>query len=163
MINKLLKWLESKGRMLVINRNDDEIYLVRYIILRTKWLSIYFHRFMASDSDIPHDHPWVSFSLMIQGIMKETILNVERNTITTKYVRAGDMNIRQAAHTHKLEVSKPRTFEEREQAPLTLFIAGPRVKSWGFVKDGVWTLWTKHLGLTIEDVYEKYGTTPENV
>jgi hypothetical protein len=43
----------------VIENCDHDPYLVRWYVLRTKWVSLFIHKFIRSDEDRAlHDHPW---------------------------------------------------------------------------------------------------------
>lgn len=56
MLEKLLNKLFQKKEIL---RCSHEVYLVRWYVLRTKWLGCFIHKFVRSDEDSAlHDHPW---------------------------------------------------------------------------------------------------------
>jgi len=48
-----------------IYRRPGELYLTRYVLFRTPWVSAYIHCFHVSDYPTPHDHPanFLSFPL----------------------------------------------------------------------------------------------------
>lgn len=164
LLNSFLDLLEQWGRLVLIkNRTADSLYLMRYVILRTKWISIYIHRFMDSDHEVPHDHPWACISLALRGTMREVIWDVEDQKESSRFVKPGSLIYRPIRHCHKLQVKGVLPYEKREDAPMTLFITGPRVKPWGFVEKDNWTLWTSYLGLNEKQIKEIYGTEANNV
>ncbi len=102
-------------------------YLLR-VYLKTRGVlpEVFLHRFYASDTDRdPHSHPFKkSYSLILSGSYQEARLNKDMKTKTYHLYEAGDINVIQADDYHQVEmVSSPIW---------TLFIAGKRIKSWGF-------------------------------
>ena len=69
----LCKWCEKTGRVAYITGGPagKTVYLVRYMPIHSKYLCLYIHRFMRSDADDPHDHPWNFFTYVISGGYKE--------------------------------------------------------------------------------------------
>ena len=71
--------MEYLGRRRVINdREDNEPYLERYYIFlkdrKTFPFNIFIHRFLKSDPDDLHDHPWEFRTI----ILKEVIGNTQK-------------------------------------------------------------------------------------
>ena len=67
-----LNMLERMGRKLVImDRINNEPYLERYYIFlkdRTRFpFNVFLHRFLKSDPDDVHDHPWPYATLILKG------------------------------------------------------------------------------------------------
>ena len=61
--NFILRWLERRDRKRVImDRVNDQPYLERYYVFlkdRTYFpFNVFLHRFLKSDPDDVHDHPW---------------------------------------------------------------------------------------------------------
>lgn len=73
MFGKFLKFLEARGRKrIVYDRVDNEPYLERYyLFLKDRGehfpFNVFLHRFLKSDSDDLHDHPWPFATLILKG------------------------------------------------------------------------------------------------
>lgn len=136
---QIIEYCEAHNKYWVItgrpNERDkkDVPYLVRYFVFRSKYFTIYIHRFLRSDSDGFHDHPWNFATLLLEGRYREhTFYGINK--------RSAEQNmfaIKKATDFHRVEIDGLYTFEEREQAPLTLFFHGPRKKDWGFLSNKV--------------------------
>lgn len=114
MILKFLIWLTRNQEPLLV----DKDYMQRWFIIpRNRFFNIYFHRFFGSDAPTPHDHPWISFGLILDGEYLE-------HTPEGDFKRSkGEWTVRMPSSLHWIEIDKP---------VYTLFITGPRVRRWGF-------------------------------
>ena len=114
MLLKLLLWLTKNKEPLLV----DVDYMERWFIIpRNRFFNIYFHRFFGSDAPTPHDHPWISLGVILDGEYLE-------HTPKGDFVRkTGNLTIRLPSSLHWIEIDKP---------VYTLFITGPRVRRWGF-------------------------------
>ena len=67
--NALVKWCEKNDRIFKITggSNGATVYLVRYIVFKSRFGCVYIHRFMRTDADDPHDHPWNFWTYIISG------------------------------------------------------------------------------------------------
>lgn len=116
-------------------------YLRRwYVIPRNPLLNIYVHEVLRSDDDRAlHDHPWVNCSIVLAGGYHEHCIaagGIHRRT----WRGAGSMVFRRPRSAHRLEVP------ERGRA-ITLFITGPRIRTWGFhCPDAGWRHWRDFTG-----------------
>lgn len=125
---KLIRWAIRRSPDFTVGPQGNP-YLDRWHILpRNRWCNLYLHRISRSDEPVHHDHEYVSCSLVLRGGYREHFLQGER------LCREGDLVCRKAATMHWLELY---------QWPLsrpcwTLFLTGPRVRSWGFLVQGVW-------------------------
>jgi hypothetical protein len=132
----LIKMFKLFGRYRVINdRNDKEPYLERYyIFLRERNafpFNVFIHKFLKSDPDDLHDHPWPYLSIPLWPGYWE-------HTLSGKFWR-GPLSIRYApAETfHRIELFGGYCW--------TLFIPFKRTREWGFrTKDG-WVQNEKYL------------------
>lgn len=119
-----------------IYRGPEELYLTRYVIFRTKLLSLYIHCFHVSDYKVPHDHPANFMSIPIKGpgyfehLMDGTILN--RKNFRPKF--------RTAEEFHHVQL-KPGG----EGKTWTFFIFGRRRRDWGFLTRDGWISHEKYL------------------
>jgi len=121
--SRIKKWLGQPDRII----GGD--YLHRwYIIPHNRVFNIYLHRFGRSDDDRAlHDHPWYSVSFLLQGELLEHYLNGCRHIPHFLPV------FRTAKFAHRLELVKGPVW--------TIFITGPRVRSWGFYCSNGWRHW----------------------
>ena len=128
--SKFLAWLERLGRKRVImDRYENEPYLTRYYLFLKdrKWFpfNVFLHNFHKGDLDDLHDHPWPYFTLILRGGYWE-------HTVSGKHWRS-------PGH---FRISTPRSLHRIELAPntdvWTLFIPGPKLREWGFIRDGKW-------------------------
>lgn len=96
-------------------------YMLRWFVLpRNRWFNIYLHNIVRSDDDrAEHDHPWISLSLMLRGVMGEYCNGRFRS------ISAGSLIYRGAAFKHRLVIPKSGSV-------VTVFVTGPKVREWGF-------------------------------
>ena len=71
-MNWFLRLLDRIGRKrIVMDRINNEPYLERYYVFLKdrKWFpfNIFVHRFLKSDPDDVHDHPWSYVTLILKG------------------------------------------------------------------------------------------------
>ena len=104
--------------------------------------NIYYHHFMGSDADTMHDHPWWSISFILKGGYDEHTPLKMHSTGTCigiediNYKGQGSITFRRALDAHWIEIDKPVH---------TLFITGPKVRSWGFLCDKGWVHWKDYV------------------
>jgi len=131
----LVSLMSFFGRYRIIREKvDNEAYLERfYIFLKDRQnfpFNIFLHRFIKSDSDDLHDHPWNFRTIILYGGYWEITENAS--------VWCGPMSYRYAeANTfHRIQL------DENIPYCWTLFIPGKTYKEWGFrTKDG----WKHHV------------------
>lgn len=114
---------------------DD--YLHRwYVIPRNRWFNVYLHEYHGSDDDRAlHDHPWPSLSWLLRGTLGE--ITDPSGDYPARVIHAGQWRFRRPTFAHRLFLIR------REPAPLTLFITGPKVRTWGFHCPQGWRPWRK--------------------
>tara|TARA_B110000208_G_C11730679_1_gene416289 strand:+ start:995 stop:1447 length:453 start_codon:yes stop_codon:yes gene_type:complete len=123
----LLDYLER--RRIVRDKVTQEPYLERYYLFlkeRTSFpFNIFIHKFLKSDPDDLHDHPWNYFTFILSGGYWE-------HTTTGKFWRRPFSCIyRKAKSLHRIELDREKPY------CWTLFIPCRRKRDWGFVtKDG---------------------------
>jgi hypothetical protein len=164
-----LCWVsEKRGRVYYINGGPTQttVYLVRFIPFKSKWCSLYIHRFMRSDADDPHDHPWNFLTYVISGgytevfydrmkpeIKDGAFINLWLKTINRRKV--GSIAHRNAHDIHQVVIDRPYELNELKQAPFTFCLIGPRFREWGFWKlednGGTFIDWRKYLGIRADD------------
>ena len=128
---RLLAWARRKLADVdrVIPRGDKQPYLERKFLFRSRFLTVYLHRFVAPDVGVdPHDHPWPFLSVVLSGAYSELVydhLNL-RAAPRNVHRRAGDVIYRPAEWTHRIvDITAPGD-------TITLVICGPRRYHWGF-------------------------------
>lgn len=172
-LNSLIRYLakrcEVSGRMYQITgeaSGKQAVYLVRYIVIKSRFFCFYIHRFMRSDSSDPHDHPWNFVTYIVEGGYDEHFYNVNKPdkegneykaywSMNVNTRKPGSFAFRRATDIHRVVI--PRSFEmaEIEQAPLTACLMFKRQRHWGF-----WPLsdngskfvdWRKYLDIRPQD------------
>jgi hypothetical protein len=142
-----LKLLEKLGRKrIVMDRVENEPYLERYyVFLRERErfpFNVFLHKFLKSDPDDVHDHPWPYATLVLKGGYWEWIPHFD--TVGRKI---GEYQVwRGPGH---FRVSKARSFHRIELDPditaWTLFMPGPKQREWGFLVRNQWIQWEEYL------------------
>lgn len=99
-------------------------YLERHYILSTPFFGAYIHRFWADDLDGLHDHPWDSFSLVLEGGYLERIAGETQPLIRME----GDTHYRTACEAHRITLLPG----DEPGSCWTLFIRFRRKRTWGF-------------------------------
>ena len=142
-MNFLFNLLERLDRKRVImERTDNTPYLTRYYLFLKdrKWFpfNVFLHNFHKGDLDDLHDHPWPYFTLILRGGYWE-------HTPKGKFWRRpGHFRFSSPKSLHRIEL-------EPGIEPWTLFVPGPKLREWGFIKDGAWIQHEQYLK-------EKYET-----
>jgi hypothetical protein len=131
---RLLAWAINKAMLtesdVAIGGREDPYMLRWYIIPRNRWFNIYLHQFHRSDDDRAlHDHPWWSLSLNLWGTMIEHQKDDKRRLVET-----GDIIFRSATFAHRLELPN-------RIPAMTIFMTGPRIRTWGFHCPNGWRDW----------------------
>lgn len=144
---KILNLLEKHGRKrIVMDRVSQEPYLERYyIFLKDRsWFpfNIFIHKFLKSDPDDVHDHPWPYATLILKGGYYEYIPNFDSQGIKiseTRYWRGpGHARICSADSYHRIELAD-------NIECWTMFMPGPQRKEWGFLVNNKWIKYDKYL------------------
>ena len=143
----LLKLLEKIGRKrIVMDRVNNEPYLERYYLFlkdRDKFpFNIFLHKFLKSDPDDVHDHPWPYATLILKGGYYEWIPQFDSKgkkigEICT-WRSAGSFRTCSATSYHRIEL-------DPDVECWTLFMPGPKQREWGFLSKGKWIQWQEYL------------------
>jgi hypothetical protein len=140
MIKAFLNWLDSIGRKRVImDRADNEPYFERYYVFlkdRTRFpFNVFIHKFLKSDPDDVHDHPWPYATLILKGGYYEWVPQFDANGNMSCEVRKW----RGAGH---FRICKPTSYHRIELKPgvtaWTMFMPGPKKREWGFLVKNKW-------------------------
>lgn len=170
-----MKWCERKGRVLKITgaQGPDDIYLIRYYVLQSKWCNVFIHQFLRSDKDDLHDHPWDFATYLVRGSYKEQRWDEENKTVKviqrSNYLYDDYMHkvqlkqntfvFRKATDQHRVVVKEDLKEVDKHKAPLTLFISGATKREWGFWKEDFYgglkmrtfVPWRTYLGLSADE------------
>lgn len=144
MLLKLLERLDRKR--IVMDRVNNEPYLERYYLFlkdRKRFpFNVFLHKFLKSDPDDVHDHPWPYFTLILRGGYWEWIPQ-----FNSKGEKVGELSVwRSPGH---FRFCKASSYHRIELDPTvtcwTLFCPGPQQKDWGFLSKGRWVQWEQYL------------------
>ncbi len=142
-----LKLLERLGRKrIVYDRVDNEPYLERYYLLfkdRERFpFNVFLHKFLKSDPDDVHDHPWPYATLILRGGYWEWRPQFnsrgEKTGEIARWCGAGSFRTASAETYHRIELDPDVTC-------WTLFMPGPKQRDWGFLVRNVWVQWEQYL------------------
>ena len=136
----LLKLLEQWGRKrIVMDRINNEPYLERYYLFlkdRNRFpFNVFLHKFLKSDPDDVHDHPWPYFTVILRGGYYEWIPVFD--TIGRKVGEVatwrgpGHFRYSSATSYHRIEL-------DPKIECWTLFMPGTQQRDWGFLSKGKW-------------------------
>jgi hypothetical protein len=143
----LLKLLDRLGRKrIVMDRVQNEPYLERYyLFLRERKqfpFNVFLHKFLKSDPDDVHDHPWPYATLILKGGYWEWIPHYDtlgRKTGEYQVWRGpGHFRISKANSFHRIELDPDIT-------AWTLFMPGRKCRDWGFMVKNKWVQWEQYL------------------
>ena len=143
----LLKLLDRLGRKrIVMDRVENEPYLERYyLFLREREqfpFNVFLHKFLKSDPDDVHDHPWPYATLILKGGYWEWIPHFDTVGRKTGEYQAwrgpGHFRISKANSFHRIELDPNIT-------AWTLFMPGPKQRDWGFLVRNKWVQWEQYL------------------
>lgn len=136
-------------------QNIGPWYMLR-LRLFPYWLSdrtgfnIFLHLFLHSDLDVPHDHPWPSWSVILWGRLRE------RRQIRCIHTEAEFDNERIFEYETVLLPIWTKKFREAKyrhavildsKFAITVFIPLKKERSWYFYPDGKAVHWRTFLGL----------------
>lgn len=152
-----LKFLAKHDRKRVIlDRKSKDPYLERYYLFlkdrKTFPFNVFLHKFLRSDPDDLHDHPWPYVTLILRGGYWEWVPLFVENKIGGVKVKEiigekkvwrgpGHFRICNAESYHRIEV-------EPGVDCWTLFMPGPQKREWGFLTHKSWVSgtfgWVQH-------------------
>jgi hypothetical protein len=118
---------------------EDNPYLRRWwVIPRNKLFNIYLHQMLRDDDDRAlHDHPWVNCSIVLKGGYFEHMPADDADPAgptRQKWRGVGAVVFRRPKAAHRLSLWQGNP-------SWSLFITGPRIRSWGFWCPKGWRDW----------------------
>lgn len=161
MIRFLMWFCRVTGRVQRITGREpgSDTYMVRHVVFRTKWLSLYIHKFLRSDYDSYHDHPFSFISWIVRGTYVEHLLMADlipelwgkpvgkREVATVRNTSQNRFMARKAEHLHYITLARNYT-EDDSAAPITVCLIGRRRRPWGFLDaNDRWVYWKDFLGI----------------
>ena len=146
MFRRFLNWLEQHDRKRVIlDRQGESPYLERYYIFIKDRVhcpfNIFLHKFLRSDSDDLHDHPWPYMTIVLKGGYWEWIPKTAWNPITGYDIIIGEQRLwRGPGHFRLCKATSLHRIELNPDVSdcWTLFIPGKRKREWGFLTHRNW-------------------------
>lgn len=131
MVKWFLNFLEKHDRKkIILDRDSNEPYLVRYyLFLKDRKyfpFNVFLHKFLRSDPDDLHDHPWPFMTIILKGGYWE-------HTPKGRFWRGpGTVRFAGSRSLHRVELDPTVT------ETWTMFFPGPQIREWGFIKNGKW-------------------------
>jgi hypothetical protein len=115
--------------------NEGKIYLTRLHLFQTPWLSCMVHWIRLADPQPDlHDHPVTFVSLLVAGWYEEEVPASDGGFLLR---RVRWWNVKRATDRHRI-VKLGRTV-------VTLVLAGPVVRDWGFHTAEGWMPWREYV------------------
>jgi hypothetical protein len=144
LLTQLLTRLNRKR--IVLDRQSNEPYLERYYLFlkdrKNFPFNIFLHKFLKSDPDDLHDHPWSYATLILKGGYYEWIPTYDSQGRKLAEIAAwrgpGSFRISRANSFHRIELDPAVTC-------WTLFMPGPQQRDWGFMVRDTWVQWEKYI------------------
>ena len=136
----LLNTLEKFGRKrIVMDRQANEPYLERYyVFLKDRKyfpFNVFIHKFLKSDPDDVHDHPWPYATLILKGGYWEYTPYFNSEGVMTaemgRWRGPGHFRVCSASSYHRIELDPNVT-------AWTMFMPGPQTREWGFLVNNKW-------------------------
>lgn len=143
----LLDFLDRIGRKrIVMDRVNNEPYLERYYLFlkdRKRFpFNVFLHKFLKSDPDDVHDHPWPYATVILKGGYWEWIPQFnsagEKCNEIAKWRGPGHFRTCSANSYHRIEL-------DPEIETWTLFMPGPQQRDWGFLTRRGWVPHAEYL------------------
>ncbi len=133
LFRRMEKIFYSRPADFVIQNNPKEKdgYLYRWILFKNKYIGcIFLHYVNGDDEDRAlHDHPWVNMSIILKGNYLEYYPN------DCAFRREGSVIFRRPKTLHRLALAN------QNKPVWSLFITGPKVRTWGFQCPQGWIPW----------------------
>lgn len=140
---KMMKALaESRPADVNIGPEGDAYMQRWFVIPRNRVFNIYLHIFRHDDERVLHSHPWWSISLLLWGTVAEYWTPSANGAADVRQHRfamheMGAIAVRSASLFHRIELRSP--------AAMTLFITGPKIRTWFFACAKGLVRWDKYV------------------
>lgn len=132
--------MQRLGRhRIIMDRQSNEPLLERYYVFLKdrKWFpfNIFVHKFLKSDPDDVHDHPWPYATLILKGGYYEWIPQFDAQGKKFSEIAVwrgpGSFRVCGATSYHRIELDPCVEC-------WTLFMPGPQKREWGFLVKNKW-------------------------
>ena len=143
----LKKLFQRWGRYrIIMDRVDNQPYLERYyVFLRDReWFpfNIFVHKFLKSDTEDVHDHPWPFLTVILRGGYWEWTPQFDAQgrkvSEIARWYGPGSIRWASADQYHRVELDPDVTC-------WTLFMPGIKQRDWGFLVRNKWVQWEQYL------------------
>jgi hypothetical protein len=143
----LKKLFERWGRYrIIMDRVDNQPYLERYYVFLKdrEWFpfNIFVHKFLKSDTEDVHDHPWPFLTVILKGGYYEwrPQFDAQGRKIAevAKWCGPGSVRWASAHQYHRVEI-------DPDVECWTLFMPGIKQRDWGFLVKNKWIQWEQYL------------------
>ena len=133
----IIRGCESRG-------DSDKPYLIRWTIIECNAFKLCIHKFLRSDADVMHDHPWNFWTFIVRrGYIEETPSERYEDSCSStgelkhKRIKPFSFLWRPATHRHRVILmdNKPAW---------TIVLMGKYVRQWGFWTTKGWQIWNKY-------------------
>lgn len=145
----LMKWCIQKNRVLKITGTGgpEDVYLIRYYVVQSRFFNIFIHQFLRSDRDDLHDHPWSFATYLVRGAYTEKKWDTKSNSVTETLrmnwfpsylknrIKLNTLVFRRAEDQHMVLVDQDLKEKDKAKAPLTICVTGRTRREWGFWKE----------------------------
>jgi len=139
-----MKWLldlleRNDRKRIVMDRINNDPYLERYYLFlkdRKRFpFNVFLHKFLKSDPDDVHDHPWPYATIILKGGYWEWIPQFDdagaKICEIAKWRGPGHFRTSSATSYHRVEL-------DPSVECWTLFMPGPQTREWGFLTRRGW-------------------------
>lgn len=130
----------------IMDRADrSRLYLRRWRLIQTPWLSLYLHRIYLPDSESAlHDHPWPFTTIILRGGYVEEVALYP--LVVNPAVNPWSVQAREwlPFSRHSLDRGQAHRIASVRPGTWTLLLVGRRARSWGFFTEQGWTDWTEY-------------------
>ena len=143
----LKKLFERWGRYrIIMDRVDNQPYLERYYVFlkdRERFpFNIFVHKFLKSDTEDVHDHPWPFLTVILRGGYWEWRPQFDAKSRKTgeiaRWCGSGSFRWASASQYHRVEL-------DPDVECWTLFMPGIKQRDWGFLVRNRWVQWEQYL------------------
>lgn len=145
LLRRLKRMADSRPADVVIGSRENPYLRRWFVIPRNPVFNIYYHEFRRSDDDRAlHDHPWINLSWLLEGSYIEWQPHPIEDAYEQRVRSEGTLVARRPTSLHRIQLNRD---EAGNEVPVrTLFITGPRVRTWGFVlPGGQWMDWRSYI------------------
>lgn len=129
--SEIPNWAILRVATIMDAKDPSQVYLKRFILVKTPYFSVYVHRILLPDTDRnPHDHPFEFSSLILRGGYIEDVYRRKIPRGRGRWVK--QTYVRNLFSYHRHPLSSAHSITTVLPNTTTLVLAGRRVDTWGF-------------------------------